>query len=55
MKHTILIFRKIRMTQPVTFRVDELSLQPLLTFCRVHELQSHSAAARELGLSVPTA
>ena len=32
---------------------DQLSVQQLRTFCRVHELQSYSAAARELGLSVP--
>lgn len=43
------------MNQPVAFQLDELSLQQLLTFCRVYELQSYSAAARALHLSVPTA
>ena len=42
------------MNQPRAFRVDELSLQPLLTFCPFYELQSYSPAARELELSVPT-
>jgi DNA-binding transcriptional LysR family regulator len=42
------------MISPTPWRADALAIRQLRAFCLVYRRQSYAAAARELGLSVPT-